>query len=231
MRLLIFVFFAFGLASPSLRAARPFVTDDARLTNAGACQLESWTRVYSDSRELWALPACNPSGNLEVTLGAGLARTNGQAQTDDYVLQFKTLFQSLTTNGWGMGLAAGTVTHTNPQPGPNGLGNQYIYVPLSRSLDDDRWIIHHNIGMIRDRASGLYSATYGLGGEAQINARLLGIAEVYGDSRGNSFGQVGFRYAIIPDLFQVDTTLGNGLGGPNKRPWISIGLRYTPTSF
>ena len=60
-------------------AARPFVTDDARLTTAGSCQLESWMRVYRQSEEIWALPACNPSGNLEFTVGGGKARNDGGA--------------------------------------------------------------------------------------------------------------------------------------------------------
>ena len=44
------------------QAARPFVTDDARLTTAGSCQLESWIRICPESRESWAQPACNPGG-------------------------------------------------------------------------------------------------------------------------------------------------------------------------
>ena len=88
-------------------AARPFITDDARLTTGGSCQLESWMRVYRDSRELWALPACNPGGNFEITLGGGRAKANGEAATDDYVLQGKTLFRTLEPNGWGWGLAVG----------------------------------------------------------------------------------------------------------------------------
>jgi len=50
-------------------AARPFMTDDARLTTGGSCQLETWSRRYSDRSEFWALPACNPTGNLEITAG------------------------------------------------------------------------------------------------------------------------------------------------------------------
>ena len=61
------------LPSTEVKAARPFVTDDARLTTEGSCQLESWARLYENSSEIWALPACNPFGNLEVTLGEGIS--------------------------------------------------------------------------------------------------------------------------------------------------------------
>ena len=68
-------FLAMLIAVPagSAWSARPFVTDDARLTTAGSCQLETWTRMYRDSTEFWALPACNPGGNLELTAGGGQA--------------------------------------------------------------------------------------------------------------------------------------------------------------
>ena len=33
------------LISTQAYAARPFMTDDARLTTEGSCQLESWARV------------------------------------------------------------------------------------------------------------------------------------------------------------------------------------------
>ena len=73
----------------SAQAARPFVTDDARLTAAGSCQLESWTRLNRASKpsarseEFWAFPACNPSGNFEVTLGAALGRPLEGPQSKD----------------------------------------------------------------------------------------------------------------------------------------------------
>jgi len=119
------------VASTAVWAARPFVTDDARLTTAGSCQLESWARIYPNSQELWALPACNPTGNLEFTVGGGVAKLEGAAGwTDDYVLQAKTLFKILELNSWGVGAAVGTIQHPQINPGPNLLGNRYAYVPL-----------------------------------------------------------------------------------------------------
>lgn len=107
-------------------AARPFVTDDARLTTAGSCQLESWIRNYSASHEVWALPACNPLGNFEVTLGGGVSRNLEQRSTTDYILQAKTLLRPLSTNDWGIGMAAGMVRHPDVNPGSNLLGNTYL---------------------------------------------------------------------------------------------------------
>jgi hypothetical protein len=209
-------------------AARPFVTDDARLTTGGSCQLESWMRSYPQSKELWALPACNPTGNLEFTFGGGAAKQEGMQATNDYIFQVKTLFRELETNSWGWGLAAGTIRHPEIIPGPNMLGNNYVYIPLSFSLRDDKVIVHMNVGWLKDKASSLNSATWGIGGEFKLHSRLLGVAETYGDNRGLSYGQVGVRYSVVPNLFQVDATVGQQLSGVGDSRWVSFGIRYTP---
>lgn len=213
---------------PCALAARPFITDDARLTTGGSCQLESWLRIYPDSQEVWALPACNLSGNLEVTVGGGRAKFEGGSATNDYVFQAKTLFRPLEVNGWGWGLAAGTIRHPEITPGPNMLGNSFAYIPISVSLNDDKLIVHANLGWLKDKASGLDSTSWGVGGEFKLHPKLLGIAETYGDNRGMSYGQVGVRYSVIPDLFQVDASFGQQLSGPGESHWLSFGLRYTP---
>lgn len=55
------------LAAGSLHAhaARPMITDDARIVDAKACQVESWVKDNKGSTEYWAIPACNFTGNLE----------------------------------------------------------------------------------------------------------------------------------------------------------------------
>jgi len=220
----------FACLSLDALAARPFVTDDARLTTAGSCQLASWTRIYRHSHEVWALPACNPFGNFELTLGGGRARSDGESATRDYVLQGKTLFRELQTNDWGIGLAAGTVRHPEISPGPNLLGNTYAYLPVSVSVLDDALVLHTNLGWLRDRATKKNRVTWGMGAEVRLGARLTGIAETFGENRGNPYFQVGARLAIIPDRVQVDATVGQQLSGSGNSRWLSFGLRLTPAS-
>lgn len=212
---------AAAVCASDARAARPFVTDDARLTTAGSCQVESWSRIYPSSREVWALPACNPGGNFEVTAGGGLARPDATSSSSDYILQGKTLFRSLAPGGWGMGLAFGRVLHPEVNPGPNLLGNTYAYVPVSISLLDDRLITHVNFGWLKDRA------TWGVGAELRLDERWLGIAEVFGDSRNKPYTQFGTRFSLLSD-FQIDATLGAQFGASGVNRWLSLGLRYIP---
>lgn len=213
----------------SAHAARPLVTDDARLTNAHSCQLESWMRSYQGGQELWALPACNLGENFEITLGGGTYRNrDDHYQTEDWVGQFKTLFKPLEPNGWGVGFAVGRVMHPDIQPGPNQLGNTYFYVPASFSWYDDAMIVHVNAGMLRDRQQARNKLNMGLGAEFQLGGPFKGVAEVFGDHTQSPFYQVGLRYSLVPDVFQVDGTLGQQVDGNRQTQWLSIGLRWTP---
>lgn len=227
MRKFNFLVLMAGLAQ-SVWAARPFVTDDARLTTEGSCQLESWGRSYSESREFWALPACNPGGNLELTLGGGWARYDNGPATKDQVFQLKTLFKPVETGGWGWGLAVGTVHHPDVNPGPNLLGNTYVYAPLTASFLEDRAMLHVNAGLLRDRATRRTNATWGLGGEYVLDSRVSAIAETFGDNRSKPYWQTGARFFVVPNLFQVDATAGQQFSGSRASRWISIGIRLTP---
>ncbi|MEK9953720.1 MAG: hypothetical protein VW687_16420 [Curvibacter sp.] len=209
-------------------AARPFVTDDARLTTAGSCQLESWTRTYEQRHEFWALPACNPGGNLEFTAGGGRTREDGAPAGTDYVLQLKTLFRPLESDGWGWGLALGRMQPPGSQPGPNQLGSTYAYLPFSAAFGRDRYVLHANLGWLRDRASHQDRGTWGLGLEYYPVPRLAVIAESFGDDRAKPYWQTGLRYSIIPDLLQMDTTVGQQHDGGRPGRWVSFGVRWTP---
>lgn len=214
-------------AAPAM-AARPFMTDDARLTTEGSCQLESWTRHYSDRNEFWALPACNPGGNFEITAGVGRFRSDGQPGSQDQVLQGKTLFRTLQTNDWAWGLAVGRVWHPSIQPGPNNLGGTYLYLPLSVSTLDDRMVFHANLGWTRDRHTRLQATTWGAGVEYWIHPGAMVIAETFGDDRQKPFVQTGVRFSVVPGLFQIDATRGTQPGSQGRNTWTSLGIRYTP---
>lgn len=207
------------------------MTDDARLTTAGSCQLESWSRRYSDRSEIWALPACNPTGNLEITAGGAAFQGINKTQSTDAVLQIKTLFKSMTADGWGAGVAIGNVRHRPNAPAGGEQGQIYLYVPVSVSFDGGRWVTHTNVGWARDHVSGQDQWTWGMGLEVQLNERWMWIGEIYGNNRQNQFGQTGLRYQVVPDSFQIDFTYGAPRGFGATQNWMSFGLRWTPEKF
>ncbi|MBS1144547.1 MAG: hypothetical protein H6R14_1953 [Proteobacteria bacterium] len=220
MRLL-FALLAPILLSTAAHAARPMITDDARLTDGGACQLESWVHLHGNQHEYWALPACNPGGNFELTLGGALSYADGQSESGAAVIQAKTLFKPLETNGYGIGLAAGYAA----QPGSAHAANPYFYVPTSFSLADDFLIIHTNLGYTRERENRANRLTWGVGSELQMSPRTWLIAESYGQDKGNAFYQLGVRFWVVPNHVQIDTTYGSRFGAISQEHWFSVGLR------
>ena len=183
--------------------------------------MESWVHFHRARTELWALPACNPGGNFELTLGGALSRANGQSDSGAILIQGKTLFKTLETNSFGIGVAAGYAS----QPGNGQSGSPYFYVPASFSFADDRFVLHTNLGAVREREGRQTRLTWGIGSETQTTDRLYIIAETYGQDKGSPFYQMGLRYWIVPNHVQIDTTFGSQIGNIHDERWASIGLR------
>ncbi len=118
--------------------------------------------------------------------------------------------------------------HPDIQPGPNQLGNTYFYVPVSFSLRDDDVIVHVNVGMLRDRQEDRNKVNMGVGSEFKLGGNFKGVAEVFGDHTQNPFYQVGLRYSLVPEVFQIDGTVGQQVNGDSRTQWLSIGVRWTP---
>lgn len=218
---------ALATAATGLQAARPLITDDARIVDASACQVESWVHRHRDTTELWALPGCNPTGNLELTLGGGRTRTSADGwQTTSLVLQGKTLFQPLTPGGWGWGLALGG--SSNPSTGARDV---YTYVPVSFSLRDDQTFVHLNLGAKREGLAHRKQFTWGLGLEQPLSEQLGLIGEVFSQDKGRPFAQLGGRVWLVRDRVQLDATVGNRLASGSQERWVSIGLRLLSPPF
>jgi hypothetical protein len=226
MRKLSWVLLAAIVARPAW-SARPLITDDARIAEARSCQLETWVRLNRTSHEMWALPACNLTGNFELTAGGGYAFDLPTGNTADYVLQGKTILREATAEQTGVGLAFGLVAHPDINPGPNQLGNTYAYLPVSVPIVGERWMVHVNLGWRRDRASQRNNATWGVATEAFLVPSLSLVAEAFGNTRDNVFWQTGFRYFIVLRRVQLDATIGAQHNEGREGRWISIGLRIT----
>lgn len=213
------------VAAPAF-SARPMVTDDARLTDAGACQVETWFRFNRSSTEYWALPACNPGGNLEITLGGAFADSQGVYHADT-VTQVKTLFKPLETDGWGYGLALGRARHIGAGIEDASNVQRYFYLPISRSLFGDRLVIHTNLGATEPSGGERLRGIGGVGGEFDITGSgqtwLMG--EVFDHQAGRPFFQVGLRRWVVPGHVQLDATYGDRFQDGSAIRWFTIGLR------
>jgi hypothetical protein len=219
---------AAAFAAPPAHAARPMITDDARIVEARSCQVESWYRGSRGRAEYWALPACNFTGNLELTAGGARTRADGPLRTTDLVVQGKTLLKTLEPNGWGIALAAGFDQH--PQ-GDAGDRDDYAYVPASFSFRDDAVVAHANLGWLREGDTRRDHLTWGLGTEVRLSAGTWLIAETFGQDRETPFHQLGLRHWLVTDRIQIDATYGDRNGGDTGAHWFSVGLRLLSAPF
>jgi hypothetical protein len=225
--------FALGAAVPKpTHAARPMIPDAARIVDPQACQLESWARKNEHSTEYWAIPACNPTGNLELAFGGARTNEAGETHTSDVQLQAKTIFRPLKPNDWGVGVAVGSLRHPNAASRSFG-SNLYGYVPLSVSFADDLAVLHVNAGVLRPEESAHHHPIFGIGGEIRLHPRLFFIPEVFHQEEGRPKFQAGLRMWIVPQRFQIDATYGDrvgGGGGGGGQQWFSIGVRLISPS-
>jgi len=218
MRLLLSTFLALLAAAPSAWAARPFVTDDARVVDRGGCQLETFVKHQRriDEREFGFLPACNPWGS-ELTLGYTRIDSTPSGDGHATVLQAKTLLKPLVTNGAGFAITVGLLAGTANSPYVNAIG--------SFSFADDRVVMHANLGGIRDNVARVSRGTWGIGAEVLLVApRLYGILEGYGQRGEKPTLHTGLRLWLVPDRVQVDTTVGLQDASPQRR-FATMGVR------
>lgn len=92
-----FALIAFLLAAPAVQAARPLVTDDTRIVDPGGCQIEAFYKRQREfrKREFWFLPACNPWGPVELSLGAIRVDSTHPGDSRALLAQGKVLLKAL----------------------------------------------------------------------------------------------------------------------------------------
>lgn len=224
LRAALFLVLLVGAVHPAL-AARPFVTDDARVVDEGGCQIETFIKRQRkiDEREFWFLPACNPFGRVELTLGRTWVDANAPGDSRVNILQAKTLVKALETNGSGYAITLGA-GRVIPTLGPHTV-NPFVNAIGSFSFADDRLVIHANAGATGDRQAGMTRGTWGLGAEIALNSRLYAIVEAYGQRADKPTRHAGLRVWLIPDRLQVDGTAGTQQSGPSERSFRTLGLR------
>jgi len=87
-------------------AGHPLIVDDATIVDVKTCQFESWMDRDSKSSTFWILPACNFTGNLELTVGGAWTHKAGSTRNTEVALQGKTIFKSLDSKWLGPGISS-----------------------------------------------------------------------------------------------------------------------------
>lgn len=223
MKRIITLLFFFSLVE-NIFAARPMITDDARIIDPQSCQVESWVKSTKDSEEYWALPACNPLGFFELTLGGSKIHSQDPTDSSGRVVQAKTVFRELKPNDWAIGFALGRNHHL----GTSQLASHhdvYGYIPVTWSLNNDQQFLHLNLGAIKSQFDSVLRKTWGVGAELEITPRTFLIAETYGVDGVKPSYQAGVRHWLQPNKFQLDLTTGSKVNYTTQSRWFSIGIR------
>lgn len=213
------------LAAAPAYATRPFVTDDARIVDPGGYQIETYVKRQREftEQEYWFLPAMNPWGRVELTLGGYQVDSTVPGDSHAVIMQAKTLLKPLETNGAGFALTLGAA-QVSPYQAASAI-NPYLNAIGSFSQLDDRVVVHVNLGGIRDNVANLWRGTWGLGAEVALLApRLIGIIETYGQRGQKPTLHGGLRIWAVPDRVQVDVTMGVQDSDPKQR-FNTLGLR------
>jgi len=217
---------ALAFSALPAHAARPLVTDDARLVDPQGCQVETFYKRQREFREseFWVLPACNPWGRVELALGGNWIDSTQPGDSRALIAQGKTLLVPLQTNGAGFAFTLG-VTQVSASQSAS-VVNPYVNGIGSFSFLDDRVVLHANLGAVRDNQVHLTRGTWGVGAEILLVApRLYAILETYGQRLEKPTLHGGLRFWVVPNRVQVDSTIGSQHATPFDRRFGTIGLR------
>ena len=215
-----------ALAASPAHAARPFVTDDARVVDPQGSQIETFVkrnRTFRE-REYWFLPAHNPFGRVELTLGGMWLDSAPDGHVRTLIAQAKTLIKPLEENGAGYALTVG-VTRPHARTPLRHDTNPYVNGIASFAFAGDAIVLHTNLGARRDAFTGATPPTWGVGAELRLHPRLFGIVETFGERGESPTRHLGLRYWVVPNRVQVDSTLGHQRSPEGERRFNTVGLR------
>jgi len=215
--------------APTAHAAggRPMTTDDADLTNARSCQIETWLQHSRGDAQLWLLPACNP-GRFEVSAGTVLDWPQGSAHRDAYVLQGKLQWLDAHASGGAFthaGLAFGAQRATDPAL----WTLLYAYVPVSFALSTATQL-HANLGWQRDRIARDDQLTYAIALGHDLSPRFNVFGELFGADNAAPTAQTGGAMLFRQGTVQLDGSIGRPLRGSLRDYVFSIGLELYPNA-
>ena len=221
-------------------AVRPFITDDARITDEGSVLIETSVRVDSERAQNLNVISYGFTKRLELGLnftdGVMLRdETNYRPSVAGPGIQMKYLF------GDGVGIDFPSIAIAAGATSPNGAGSvnfratdwsEYVYFCISKALVNhpENLNLHINVGINHSEGPGHpTTALWGVGFQIHMAGKTFLCTEVFsGDPYAITPGalyQLGLRY-FISEKMQFDLSSGHGLWGEPALGWfLGTGLR------
>lgn len=195
--------------------AGAFLVDDASITPAGHCQVQSWGQVVSGGQKILnTLPACS-TGPVEWSVGL-------TAQNHPYTYQespaVKWMIRDPDHDPLGVAVNVGLTLDSGRVISRN------VYAAFTWNVDDaKRWAINMDLGAIDNRGSRNHALT-GLGFKYKLKEHVALIVERIQPWNAQSINQVGVRWTFH-DADSLDLIAGKS-NAPAHNRWITLGLNF-----
>jgi hypothetical protein len=210
-------------------AGAPLVTDDADVIEAKSCQFETWVNSAHGGHDYWAVPACNAFANIELSFGVGGVNPADEPSSQQFVLQAKTVFAG-EEDVWSVGAVAG-IAHDNGPTAEGASSRAYYAKALFTWFPDKALELDLNLGASNDFGAGTILAA-GAALQYAFLSNTVAFGEVFRNEKGPGKYQVGLRYAIVPERFEVYASYGNKLGSTASDSWWAVaGIRINTAPF
>ncbi len=194
-------------------AAASLLVDDASITDAGQCQLESWARHTRDGLEWTAVPACTVA---DTEWSLGLTRLPGQSAAQ-WAVGAKRVLVAPVQRRWGLAASA-SLGGTAHRPRSDAWN---LTVPLTVALDaQDRVQLHLNLGWAHH--AHVQGRTSGVGIDVALHRDWSLLAESARDADRQRSSQLGLRRVLWPGA-SVDLLAGQVHHQRTTR-WLTLGL-------
>lgn len=198
--------------SPAARAAASLMVDDASITPAGRCQLESWVRLHHrNGQERVAVAACTWAGT-EWSLGLG---NHSGESTRDAALGIKRPLPLAGTSPLQLAVAL-AFDHDLHHTRSRGLS---LGLPMSIALGPAS-TVHVEAGLRRQHDARGW--TFGTGLERLLSPRWSVLGELARDVHRDTHVQFGLRRQL-PSGSTLDLLHGRALGDARTH-WVTLGL-------
>jgi hypothetical protein len=198
-------------------------TDDASITAAQHCQLESsYTFLRGGASSYQITPACNLGQNFEVSLG--YHATQDLDNVHGFSVQAKTVIKPMD-NHWG--LATSLMMSRDEQSAQHSDLDWFLNVPMSFNLIDNRLGLNTNIGYQYGQEH-VGVIRWGIATNYSLSDRLGLSAETYNQDRQAPFFQAAVNYSLIPNILTLEASIGDRLHAFRQR-WFGLGLSFTPS--
>ena len=205
-----------ALAPGGVHAGASLLVDDAAVTPAGRCQVETWARAYSHAQELTAVPACNYAGT-EFSLGVSefVDPHTGPLLT----LGAKRLWRDFDQESLGIGTSISATWNSEFDR----METLSFSIPASIAFYAQRnLVLHANLGWLDARgvSRGLVG---GIGMERVVTASSVLLAELYGQHDHVRVGQLGLRHGVN-DSVDVDILVGHQDHVASGSTFVTLGF-------